>query len=987
MRMRNPLFLLSLLAWLLTGIAHADILYVKADATGKGTSWTDASSDLQAMLAAAVAGDEIWVAAGTYVPNATRSSNGFSLAGTTITLYGGFPADATDTTSLTDRDPDANPTILSGDINGDDTTDATTGRPLLANMAENAWHVLDISSLSLGDVVVDGFTITGGNAANDPQLDTYAPCGGGIRALGTGGYRAFGRLVVRHCEIRGNRAGSGSYFAGDGGGIYASSVDVLMEYCTVANNAAGDGLDGDSGTYDGGWGMTGNSGGDGGGVAVISCETASFDRVSFKGNAAGSGGNGGDGSSSATGTGGTGGGGAAGGTGGALSLQSVNSQTTITNCGFYGNQAGNGGEGGDGGNAAGEGTSAGDGGSGASANASSYGFSGCGGAVAMDFCASASLQSCTFANNTSGEGGTGGTGGLFTGIDGTNGLAGSDGTGGEGGALFICQGTATMENCTFATNKAAGNGGAVSSAPGYNGTLDIFHVTFFGNTTDLQGGALALAVSTDLAENALFVTNSVFWDNAVTGNEPGATDSDVWSGFAGMAVGNSILVQAPATVVTTSCVADDPKLRTLSWNGGPTPTMAPESDSPAIDASFLDTNQPLDHDQRGFPRDASPDAGALEVHQQAKEVTVTNLLDTSATLSWTVGIWGYSVVFVRPYDTGDPKPRPKDGWYYNPDPAYGTGGYITETPWTCVYAGTGNTVDVTGFTDGTAYSVMVCDTDETTYTHNTEDAANNPLVFETLPALAPSTLVAPVNCPDEGATGPTDDSPTYGHSLTGEPVFVWDPPADAAGAHFEVWLDDNKIGDTAIDPIGFRYFDGSAWADFPTNGMPATAQRLAFERAGTGKLVADRALTTAEQSWWVVATSSKGTTSTSATFRFLSETPVWEDGEAVAGYTVIRKAQLEQLRDEANAFRRLYDLADYSFTDPTLAANETPVRAIHFEELRAAIAEAAATTGEDTAAWQWTDATLVPNQTAIKAVHLQELRNALEGNYPLPAVR
>lgn len=985
MRMRTSLSLLSLLVWLSTSTAQAGIRYVKTDGTGDGTSWSNASGNLQAMLSAAAVGDEIWVAAGTYVPTATRSGNGFSLPGTTITLYGGFPADATDATYLTDRDPDANPTILSGDINGDDTVDVSTGRPLPTNMAENAWHVLDISSLDLGDVVVDGFIIKGGNAANDPLQDTYAPCGGGIRALGTGGYRAFGRLIVRHCEIRGNRAGSGMYFGGSGGGVYTNAVDLLMVRCTVANNVAGNGLDGDSGINDGDWGMVGTAGGHGGGVAAMSCDSATFDRVSFKGNAAGNGGNGGNGSSSLTGSGGGGGNGSDGGTGGAVSLQSIY-QATILNCGFFGNQAGNGGNGGNGGNTVAEGMSAGSGGSGASANASSYGFSGCGGGVAMDYCAQVSVQNSTFANNVSGEGGTGGTAGIFTGVVGVNGLVGSDGTGGEGGALFIFQGTTSLENCTFTTNKAAGNGGAVSFSPYYTGTLTGQHLTFAENLADLQGGALALAVIGDQAETALRVVNSIFWGNAVSGNEPGATDSDLWSAFAGMAVDNSILVQAPATVTTSGCIANDPRLKALSWNGGPTPTMAPEAGSPAIDASFLDINQLATTDQRGFARDASPDAGAFEIHQQAHSITLTNLTDASATLSWTPGMWGYSVVFVRSDDPQDPKPRPKDGWYYNPNPAFGTGGYITETPWTCVYAGTGNTVDVTGFTGGTKYSVMVCDTENTVYTHNTEDALDNPLVLETLPSLAPSTLISPVNCPDEGTTGPTDDNPSYGHSLTTEPVFVWDPPADATGAHFEVWLDGSKIGDTAIDPIGFRWFDGTTWTDFPTNGMPATAQRLAFERAGTGQFTIERAAV-AEQKWWVVAASTKGATSTSATFRFLSQVPEWVDGVAVAGYSIIRKAQLEQLRDEVTAFRRLRALPDYSFTDPVLTANETPVRTVHFQELRAAIAEAAATTGEDTTAWQWTDPTLVPNQTAVKAAHLQELRNALAGNYPVPAGR
>ena len=71
--------------------------YVNDDATGAehGTSWQDAFTDLQSALAVAVAGDQIWVAAGTYKPSlsidgsADARTASFSLK-SGVALYGGF---------------------------------------------------------------------------------------------------------------------------------------------------------------------------------------------------------------------------------------------------------------------------------------------------------------------------------------------------------------------------------------------------------------------------------------------------------------------------------------------------------------------------------------------------------------------------------------------------------------------------------------------------------------------------------------------------------------------------------------------------------------------------------------------------------------------------------------------------------------------------------------------------------------------------------
>src|SRR5262245_48737704 len=82
----------------------SSFIYVNAVATGanNGLSWTDAYIDLQSALSAAVNGDEIWVAAGTYKPTtSTDRTISFTLKNG-VALYGGF---AGTETLLTQRDP------------------------------------------------------------------------------------------------------------------------------------------------------------------------------------------------------------------------------------------------------------------------------------------------------------------------------------------------------------------------------------------------------------------------------------------------------------------------------------------------------------------------------------------------------------------------------------------------------------------------------------------------------------------------------------------------------------------------------------------------------------------------------------------------------------------------------------------------------------------------------------------------------------------
>ncbi|AWV98208.1 Ig-like domain-containing protein [Arcticibacterium luteifluviistationis] len=209
---------LTLFFSVIAHLSYATIRYVKptASGAGDGSTWANASADLQAMINASSSGDEVWVAAGVYKPladgsgvtNPTDTRDKLFYMKNGVKLYGGFVGTET---VLTQRDFATNKTILSGDIDNNDTN--TDGNFINENYSDiqgnNAYHVFVFPGT--GETTeFDGFIITGGkNTASIGYTTQYAGGYGFSSFRGAALYCSGAAPQIRNCVISGNEGYSG----------------------------------------------------------------------------------------------------------------------------------------------------------------------------------------------------------------------------------------------------------------------------------------------------------------------------------------------------------------------------------------------------------------------------------------------------------------------------------------------------------------------------------------------------------------------------------------------------------------------------------------------------------------------------------------------------------------------------------------------------------------------------------------------------------
>ena len=188
------------------------VWYVTSTGAGSmdGTGWDDAFFSIQDAIDAASAGDEIWVAGGTYSPS---DASGITVD-KTVLIFGGFNGTET---AKNDRDWKTNVTTVDGG---------------------NVQSCFNVSA----DATIDGFTISNGNA---------------VLSLG-GGMSIYGAVMptISNCTFTGNTAQNGGgvavgpnsiptiincLFTGNtatnlGGGIYNLQSTVTIINCVFSQN-------------------------------------------------------------------------------------------------------------------------------------------------------------------------------------------------------------------------------------------------------------------------------------------------------------------------------------------------------------------------------------------------------------------------------------------------------------------------------------------------------------------------------------------------------------------------------------------------------------------------------------------------------------------------------------------------------------------------------------------------------------------------------
>ena len=211
-------------------VAAGRIRYVKPDGTGDGTSWPNASGDIQRMIDELADNNpggqpgEVWIAAGEYEPQTQLISNASYSASFRmrdgISVYGGFVGGETSKTARTMKTKPEGEEVMPWEFEHTTVLKAAYYDRKNLTLNGNKWtltsdsrHVVWFAPMQDEDpftqvTTLDGVTIMGGYAQGGTGLDDfYTDRGAGVYMDGENAY-------LTNCTVTENNA------TGNGGGVY-----------------------------------------------------------------------------------------------------------------------------------------------------------------------------------------------------------------------------------------------------------------------------------------------------------------------------------------------------------------------------------------------------------------------------------------------------------------------------------------------------------------------------------------------------------------------------------------------------------------------------------------------------------------------------------------------------------------------------------------------------------------------------------------------
>ncbi len=169
-----------------------------------------------------------------------------------------------------------------------------------------------------------------------------------------------------------------------------------------------------------------------------------------------------------------------------------------------------------------------------------------------------------------------------------------------------------------------------------------------------------------------------------------------------------------------------------------------------------------------------------------------------------------------------------------------------------------------------------------------------------------------------------------------------------------------SVGATGTAPLAYEWFVGNAGT---------TIDPIA---GATSSSYTPPALTTAT-SYWVRVANAYGSLADSLTATMSLYQPFTDD-TLTAESSVVRAVHLNELRTRIDALRVRFGLVPYAWTDATITAGSSVIKVVHITDLRAALAQACIAAGQ--AAPTYTNPALGAG-TPVKAAHIAEIRTAI----------